>query len=56
MVGIPHEDLVGTMNVIDAGAVALFYGSSVGVTPEGNRLLRAASRYPRDRFGAGLRK
>jgi hypothetical protein len=51
-VGVPGEDLA----VVDAGAVAVFWGTTSGITPEDNRLLTAAAQQPYAGFGSALHR
>jgi hypothetical protein len=50
-IGIPLEDVGTTAPIVDAGAVSVLYGSTIGVTAEGNHLLVAATRQRGARFG-----
>jgi len=58
-VGVPSEDLgVSGVNVVDAGAVNIIYGSSSGLTATGNNLwhqgILSGSAETGDKFGSAL--
>lgn len=54
-IGIPFED-VSSNTVVNAGAVALLAGSSLGITPESNQLLLARTREANAWFGFALQR
>jgi hypothetical protein len=53
-IGIPFEDVGTAPTGIDAGAVAVLFGSGIGVTSAGNQLLVGSRRHAGMRFGTKL--
>jgi hypothetical protein len=58
-IGVPNENLGGTQQINNAGAVHLMFGRDIGLRPAGNRLITQvagsdSSPESKDRFGSAL--